>query len=56
VPQKSKAAKSAVKIVPPTKAEARDEDPCALPPKQQPDSKLQHYMDLATIALKDATK
>jgi hypothetical protein len=56
VPRKRKRkTKTSVKIVPPTKPEARDEGPRLLPleRKQQPDSKLQHYMDVANIALKN---
>jgi hypothetical protein len=47
--------KSAVKVIPPHAPEARDEGPRLLPleRKQHPDSKLQHYMDLANIALKN---
>jgi hypothetical protein len=45
----------AVKIIPPTKPEARDEGPRLLPleRKPQPESKLEHYMSLANIALKN---
>jgi hypothetical protein len=57
VPRKSKGKieKFAVKITPPNAPEARDEGPRLLPleRKPQPDSKLQHYMELANIALKD---
>jgi hypothetical protein len=53
--RKRKIEKSAVKVSPPHAPEARDEGPRLLPleRKPQPDSKLQHYMELANIALKD---
>jgi hypothetical protein len=53
--RKRKIEKSAVKIIPPHAPEARDEGPRLHPleRKPQPDSKLQHYIELANIALKN---
>jgi hypothetical protein len=47
-----------VKVIPPTEAEARDEGQRLLPleRQQQPDSKLEHYMNLAKIALGKSMK